>query len=244
MLCVIVKLECGSTFLPDITKPPVNTERGVDQGVRLKQQNQDRRHAKRHQRRTPQESSPSHELLSVHATDGACGCAALPTQRIDQAHTQQGAERVWNQTTWCTTMAQNEHDDRARKRAGMSNGSGYDRSSAQLVTALCPTRLQNCATGTGAHTVSKAMFTKLAAIIWLKGALHGASNWEKLWTRARLCDEFLPQWDETNIVNRLTALRPIPPRTTKFGISTSPATVIYRSKTPHHLSTPCGLCCG
>jgi len=77
-------------------------------------------------------------------------------------------------------MVRSEHGDLPRERVGRWIGSGFGRSSAQLVTALCPTRLQNSATSTGAHTVTKAMFAELATIIWLKGALHGASNWEKL----------------------------------------------------------------
>jgi hypothetical protein len=43
------------------------------------------------------------------------------------------------------------------------------------VTALSPTRLQDGASCAGAHTCTKAVLTCFASVIWLKGALHGAS---------------------------------------------------------------------
>ena len=48
------------------------------------------------------------------------------------------------------------------------------------MTALGPTVLQDGATGTSAHAVTKAVLAEFASVVWLKGALHGASYWDKL----------------------------------------------------------------
>jgi hypothetical protein len=54
------------------------------------------------------------------------------------------------------------------------------------VAALGPTVLQAGAAGTSAHAVTKAMLAKFASVVWLKGALHGASYWDKLLGEARI----------------------------------------------------------
>lgn len=46
-------------------------------------------------------------------------------------------------------------------------------SSGELVAALGPARLQDRSSGTGAHTVAKAMLLRPAAVVGLKCALHG-----------------------------------------------------------------------
>ena len=72
-------------------------------------------------------------------------------------------------------MAQNENgllrDELARRRSG----SECARSSAQAVTALGTARLEDGTTCAGAHTMSEPMLTGSAAVVWLKGALHGGS---------------------------------------------------------------------
>jgi hypothetical protein len=75
---------------------------------------------------------------------------------------------------------QNGHGGLPCECAGRPNGSGYGRSSAEFVAALGPTVLQDGAAGTSAHAVTKAMLAKFASVVWLKGALHGASYWDKL----------------------------------------------------------------
>lgn len=72
-------------------------------------------------------------------------------------------------------MDQNENgllrDEPARRRSG----SECARSSAQAVTALGTARLEDGTTCAGAHTMSEPMLAGSAAVIWLKGALHGGS---------------------------------------------------------------------
>jgi len=72
---------------------------------------------------------------------------------------------------------------------------------AEAVATLGATSLQNGATGTGGHTVAKAVFTALFAIVWLKGAFHarlltskeiGTSQARgKIWPRATQKGGFL-----------------------------------------------------
>jgi hypothetical protein len=93
-----------------------------------------------------------------------------------------------NQEAWCKTMAQNEYgllrDELARRRSG----SECARSSAQAVTALGTARLEDGTTCTGAHTMSEPVLTGSAAVVWLKGALHGGSLY---WApRRAMADKF------------------------------------------------------
>ena len=86
-------------------------------------------------------------------------------------------------------MAQNENgllrDELARRRSG----SECARSSAQAVTALGTARLEDGTTCAGAHTMSEPMLTGSAAVVWLKGALHGGSLY---WApRGAMVDKFV-----------------------------------------------------
>jgi hypothetical protein len=70
---------------------------------------------------------------------------------------------------------------------------------AEAVTTLGPTRLQDGTTGSSAHAGAEAMLAGLATIIWLKGALHGASC-ETSSRRSRGLIVFLRQRRETNAI--------------------------------------------
>ena len=120
----------------------------------------------------------------VHEAGGADGCGARQTRSRAPRRSPRVGEREWSQATWCRTADQNEHDALLRERAERWIGSGCGRSSAEAVTALGPTVLQDCAAGTCAHARTKAMLTKFASVVGLKGALHGASYWDKLRQRS------------------------------------------------------------
>ena len=126
----------------------------------------------RHRRRAP---LPTHGFSQVHEVGGAICFCAQQTHRSAPRRIPQGVEKASNQTTWCKTMVQSEHGDPRRERAERQTGSGYGRSMAETVTALCPTVLQNRTSGAGTHTRAEPVFAGFAAVIWLKGALHGAS---------------------------------------------------------------------
>ena len=108
----------------------------------------------------------------------------------------------------------------------MQTGSGFGRSSAEAVTALVPTRLQHGASSAGAHACTKAVFAGFASVIWLKGALHGASYWDKLPTGARgLCGFPVPAArDESGLqTNAATAQsRTVSHRTLTLGPDPDP----------------------
>lgn len=72
-------------------------------------------------------------------------------------------------------MAQNENGLLRGELARRRSGSECARSSAQAVTALGTARLEDGTTCAGAHTMSEPMLTGSAAVVWLKGALHGGS---------------------------------------------------------------------
>ena len=120
----------------------------------------------------------------VHEAGGADGCGARQTRSRAPRRSPRVGEREWSQATWCRTADQNEHDALLRERAERWIGSGCGRSSAEAVTALGPTVLQDCAAGTCAHARTKAMLAKFASVVGLKGALHGASYWDKLRQRS------------------------------------------------------------
>ena len=120
----------------------------------------------------------------VHEVDGANDCGAQQTRSRALRRSPREGEREWSQATWCRTADQNEHDALLRERAERWIDSGCGRSSAEAVTALGPTVLQDCAAGTCAHARTKAMLTKFASVVGLKGALHGASYWDKLRQRS------------------------------------------------------------
>ncbi|CAB4607602.1 unannotated protein [freshwater metagenome] len=138
-----------------------------------------------------------------------------------------------NRASWCRTGDQNGHGDPRRVGAERSIGSGCGRSSAEFVAALGATVLQDCAAGTSAHARTKAMLTKFASVIGLKGALHGASYWDMLRGRSDEYKTFLHLRCETNAQQRLTEGNGLPPEPSKFGLSTSPATVISPGEIHH-----------
>ena len=111
----------------------------------------------------------------VHEVGGATCFGAQQTHSRALRRSPREGEREWSQATWCRTADQNEHDALLRERAERWIGSGCGRSSAEAVTALSPTRLQDGASCAGAHTCTEAVLTCFASVIWLKGALHGAS---------------------------------------------------------------------
>ncbi len=125
-----------------------------------------------------------HGSSQVHEADDANGCGAQQTRSRALRRSPRVGEREWSQATWCRTADQNEHDALLRERAERWIGSGCGRSSGEAVTALGPTVLQDCAAGTCAHARTKAMLAKFASVIGLKGALHGASYWDKLQQRS------------------------------------------------------------
>ena len=124
-------------------------------------------------------SSQVHEVVDVADSDA---------QRIPlfaQGHSPHGAGDKIHREAWCMTTQRTGHGPRRGEPAQRPNVSGYGRSMAETVATLGTTSLQNGATGTGGHTVAKAVFTGFLAIIWLKGALHGASSWARAPTKMR-----------------------------------------------------------
>jgi hypothetical protein len=103
----------------------------------------------------------------------------------------------------------NEHGFPPGEAAGRLLGSGYDRSSAEAVTTLGPTRLQDGPASSSAHARTEAMLACFASVVRLKGALHGASCWDKLHKGARgLWGSSCASGTRRKPVPRLTVLRP------------------------------------
>ena len=127
------------------------------------------------QRRRRLAPSQTHGFSLVHEVGGATCFGARQIRTSAPRRIPQGVEKALNQTTWCKTMVQSAHGGLRRERAERQTDSGYGRSMAETVTALCPTILQNRTSGAGTHTRTKPVFAGFAAVIWLKGALHGAS---------------------------------------------------------------------
>ncbi len=136
------------------------------------------------QRHTRRRALRPRGFSQVHEVDGANGYGAQQTRSRAPRRSPREGEREWSQATWCRTADQNEHDALLRERAERWIGSGYGRSSAEAVTALGPTVLQDCAAGSRAHARTKAVLAKFASVVGLKGALHGASYWDKLQQRS------------------------------------------------------------
>jgi hypothetical protein len=126
----------------------------------------------RHRHRAPLQTRDSSQ---VHEVGGAACFGARQTHTSAPRRIPQGVEKALNRTTWCKTMAQSAHGGLRRERAERQTDSGYGRSMAEAVTALCPTILQNRTSGAGTHTRAKPVLAGFTAVIWLKGALHGAS---------------------------------------------------------------------
>lgn len=182
-LCGFVKWSCSLQTSVLISRPPHIWPKGNQGGVRdLRRQ----RHVREemHQRRIHQRPLLPHGFSPVHEVGDASDCGAQQTRSRALRRSPREGEREWSQATWCRTADQNEHDALLRERAERWIDSGCGRSSAEAVTALGPTVLQNCAAGTCAHARTKAMLTKFASVVGLKGALHGASYWDKLRQRS------------------------------------------------------------
>ncbi len=136
------------------------------------------------QRHTRRRALRPRVISQVREVDDANGCGAQQTRSRALRRSPREGEREWSQATWCRTADQNEHDALLRERAERWIGSGCGRSSGEAVTALGPTVLQDCAAGTCAHARTKAMLAKFSSVVGLKGALHGASCWDKLRQRS------------------------------------------------------------
>ena len=125
--------------------------------------------------RTCREPKGLGEDAIPRAFGGANGYGARQTRSCALRRSPLGVREAKNQATWCTTGDRSEHGDLLRECEQRPSGSGFGRSSAKAVTALSPTRLQDGASCAGAHTCTEAVLTCFASVIWLKGALHGAS---------------------------------------------------------------------
>ena len=156
-------------------RPPLHIwptgHRGGDQGLRILCRGREGRR----RTRTRPEPWPTREFSLIHEVDGAADYGVRQNRTSAQGHSPQGGTTESNQETWYTTGVRSGHGDLRRERAERSNGSGYDRSSGELVATLCAACLQDGAAGAGAHTRTEPVLAGLATIIWLKGALHGAS---------------------------------------------------------------------
>lgn len=139
-----------------------------------------------HRTHTRREPLPTREFSQVHEVGGAICCGARQSHSPATTRSQPEVQKEKNRASWCKTVDQNGHGGLPSECAGRPNGSGYGRSSAEFVAALGPTVLQDGAAGTCAHAVTKAVLAKFASVIWLKGALHGASYWDKLQNEARI----------------------------------------------------------
>ena len=197
-------------------------------------------------------------LSQVHEVVGAICCALPPTRNCGQVHIPQGVELGRNQGELCKKEDPSERVPLPGEPGQRQNGSGFCRSSAQLVTALCSAGLQDGATGAGAHTCTEPVLLGSAAIIWLKGALHGAS-YETSPLRGAEYVTFLCQRHETNACERLTDTEGRHHQWNRFPLliplgTPSPVSnfrypqLLLRSDSPARQagrsSTPCGLCCG
>ena len=125
--------------------------------------------------RTLQEPSQIREFSLFHEVGGAICFGARQTQKGDPRHNPPGEKKEKRQRTWCTTGARNEHGFPPGEAEGRLLGSGFDRSSAEAVTTLVPTRLQDGTASSSTHARAEAMLTCFASVVGLKGALHGAS---------------------------------------------------------------------
>lgn len=102
-------------------------------------------------------------------------------------------------------MAQNEYGLLRGELARRRSGSECARSSAQAMTALGTARLEDGTTCAGAHTMSEPVLTGSAAVIWLKGALHGGSLY---WAPERaMADKFFVLLLVTHIRSSRVRLR-------------------------------------
>ena len=124
---------------------------------------------------THQEPGPQSARSQVHEVGAGGGFGARPSRTSGPRHIPPGASGAKNQRTWCKTTARSGHGPPRGAAAGRPIGSGYGRSSAEAVTTLGPTRLQDGPASSSAHARPEAMLTGLASVVGLEGALHGGS---------------------------------------------------------------------
>lgn len=127
------------------------------------------------QTRNSQEPKPALVLSQVHEVVGAIYCALLRNQKTGLVHIPQGVQQLLGPKERCKIRVLSERVPLSGEPEQRPNGSGYDRSSAEFVAALCSACLQDGASCAGAHTCTKAVLLGSTTTIWLKGALHGAS---------------------------------------------------------------------
>lgn len=135
--------------------------------------------------RTSPAADHSDEISQVHEVADEVDYGARQSRFCDLAHIPHGAAGKFHQESWCKTTQRTEHGPRRGEPAQRPSVFGYDRSMAEAVATLGATSLQNGAASTGGHTMAKAVFTAFLAIVWLKGALHGASSWARAPTQMR-----------------------------------------------------------
>ena len=178
---------------PSQQRAPAN-DRGVTRVLRTAF----RMRAETRQTRIPLVTTGFPELSQVHEVGGALCFGARQNQSCGPRRIPPGEKRAKNRDTSCTTGVRSGHGFPPFEYGGKPIGSGYDRSSAEAMTTLGAAIFQNCATSSGAHTCAKAVLSCFASVVWLKGALHGASCGNKLHKGARgLCRAFLCQRHET-----------------------------------------------
>lgn len=164
-------VSCAQLMTPPFLTPwPAN-----DRGAWPVQRTLCRRRGEMHQTRTPRQPLQIHGFSLIHEVDGAICFGARQTQRGGPGHNPPGEREEKRQRTWCTTGVRNEHGFPPGEAEGKPLGSGYDRSSAEAVTTLGPTRLQDGPASSSAHARTEAMLACFASVVGLKGALHGGS---------------------------------------------------------------------
>ncbi|MEY4633766.1 MAG: hypothetical protein RLZ18_1138 [Actinomycetota bacterium] len=201
----------------------------------------------------------THKFSQVHEVGDVSGFGARQSRMNGPGHSPHGVAKETNREAWCTKEVRSGHDDPVRECEQSQSGSGYGRSSGKLVATLCATCLENGAASAGAHTRTEAVLAGLASIIWLKGALHGASCGTSSGRSTRsICSSCA---SGTRRTSAQANAREAPPDTkaTYFVDPTSRTTtsrsrildihntLLRSSSPPGHggqSSTPCGLCCG
>jgi hypothetical protein len=161
------------------------------------------------QTHTPPQPSQYHGFSLIHEVGDAICFGARQIQTGGPRRNPPGGKEEKSQQTSCTTVDRNEHGFPPGEAAGRLLGSGYDQSSAEAVTTLGPTRLQDGPASSSAHARAEAMLTCFASVVRLKGALHGASYWDKLHKGARgLWGSSCASGTRRKPVSRLTVSHP------------------------------------
>lgn len=133
-----------------------------------------------HPSHTSRGATRQSEFSQFHEVGDAGDCGARQIPHGARGRIPHGGGHKIHRQAWCKTTQRIEHGPLRGEPAQRPTVSEYDQSSAEAVATLGAASFQNGATGTGGHAMAKAVFTGFPAIIWLKGALHGASSWAKL----------------------------------------------------------------